>query len=79
MIFIRTMSYVAIQRIAVALSAPGETPPEEFKISIATHPSGSQIILDDEYGDNAIFRNHHGTQYALFCEDHVISFLSPRT
>jgi hypothetical protein len=49
---------------------------EEFKILFTTHPSGSQIILDNEYRDAAVFWNHNGTQYALFCKDQVISFLT---
>jgi len=57
-------------------SASGKALPEEFKISFATHPSGSQIVFDDEDWDTAVFWNHNGTQYSRFYKDHVISFLT---
>jgi len=49
---------------------------KKLKIPLSTHSSGSQVILDDEYRNTAVFRNHNGTQYTVLCEDHVISFLS---
>jgi hypothetical protein len=42
------------QSPGIAKLASGKALPEEFKISFATHPSGSQIVFDDEYGDIAV-------------------------
>lgn len=49
---------------------------KKLKIPFTTHRGSSQIVFDDEYGDGAVFWNYNGTQYALFCEDHVISLLT---
>jgi hypothetical protein len=49
---------------------------KQLKIPFTTDARGSQIILDNEYGNAAVFWNHDGTQHALFCEDHVVSFLT---
>ena len=47
---------------------------EKVEVTFAGHSGGSQVVLDDEYGNSSIFRNHDWSDDAWLGEDHVITF-----
>ncbi len=49
---------------------------KEVPIPFADHTGGSKQILDDEYGNVPVHRNHQRTLYTWFRVNEVITFLS---
>ena len=47
---------------------------QKFEVAFARHSGGSQVVLDDEYGNRSVFRNHDRSYNAWFGEHHVITF-----
>ena len=47
---------------------------KKFEVSLAGHPGSSQIVLDDEYRNCGVFRNHEGPQDTDLRVHHVIAF-----
>jgi hypothetical protein len=47
---------------------------EKFEVVLARHSCSPQVVLDDEYWNSGVFRNHNWSDDTRLRENHVITF-----